>query len=232
MKRILCLILSALILLACCGCAAGNENEDIRGEIIPGNNTTEGQPSTTAPAETEPEFSMGQSENGVYKNDFLGLTCTVPAGWEFYTDEQILEMNNITADYFDENVEQQIQNAAIVYDMCAVNTADSSSININLEKLNPLQMLAIDVKQVLESQIDAIKSTYANMGYTDTQIQYEKVTVDGKELDGLSIAATIQGVTIYQTIFSFPQGSYLANISITAAQEGLTDDILGYFAFA
>lgn len=232
MKRILCFILSVFLLLSFAGCAGGNENDDVRGEIISGNDTADTQPSaSTAPQETEPEFSMGKSENGVYKNDFLGLTCTVPAGWEFYTDEQILEMNNITADYYDEDFAQQIQNAAIIYDMFVINSADSSNINVNLEKLNPLQMLTIDIQQVLENQIDTIKSTYENMGYADPQVQYGKVTVDGKELDGLYITATIQGVSMYQTTFAFPKGSYLANVSITTIQTDKTQEILSYFSF-
>lgn len=199
-------------------------SEDVRGEVISGDNAAD-------PTESLPEFSMGKAENGIYKNDFLGLTCTVPAGWEFYTDEQIREMNNFTADFYDEEFAEQIQNATIIYDMLASNAADGSSINVNLEKLNPAQMLILDVKKSLEAQIDTIKSTYENMGYTNTQVQYQKVTVDGQELDGLMIKAQIQGIDLYCTLFSFTKGSYMANVSVTTTQADTTSQILGYFTF-
>ena len=224
------IVAGVLVVLAAIGAIAqkaaqnqGYGNDDVRGDIISGDNN--------ASQETEPEFSMGKAANGVYKNDFLGLSCTLPAGWEFYSDEQIKEMNNITADFYTEEFSQQIQNATIIYDMLAVNTENNSSINLNLEKLNPLQMIGLDIKQVLESQFDTIKTTYENMGYTGVDVQYKKVSVDGKELDGLVTTANIQGVNLYCVLFSFPKGSYLANVSITTIQTDTTQQILDCFSF-
>lgn len=229
------IIAGVLVVLAIIGSVAekafqsmgyGDDGDDVRGDIITGDSSA-----TNAADETQPEFSLGKAANGVYKNDYLGLSCTLPAPWEFYTDEQILEMNNITAEYYDEEFAEQIQNAAIIYDMLASNPEDSSNININLEKVNPLQMMALDMKQVLEAQIDTIKTSYENMGYTGTEVRYEKVTVDGKELDGLVINANIQGIDLYCVLFSFPKGSYIANVSVTSLQTDKTAEILGCFSF-
>lgn len=220
MKKVLCLFLTVIMLVGLCGCLGGNETEDVRGDIV------SGSPSQN---ENEPEFSLGKATNNTYNNDFLGISCTLPAEWVFYTDEQILELNNIVGDVVDEEVADRIKNANIIYDMYATCQTDSSNMNINLEKLNALQIINLDIKQILEAQIDAIKSTYENMGYTDINVGYQKIKVNGKEFDGLKLTAKIQGVDFYGTIFTFRKSNYLANVTLCSLQTDKTDTILSYF---
>ena len=233
----------------------GTDNEDVRGQISvetqaqPQNNPAEIQTdpvqiqtdptetqaipeeTQTVPEETQAVFSMGKTGNGVYTNDFLGLSCTVPAGWEFYSDQQILEMNNMAEDYYTDEILEQMQNATIIYDMVVTDPETGNNANINLEKFTRPQILTMDLRQVLENQIDSIKTVYENMGYTDVQVQYRKVTVDGRELDGLYITAQMQEMTLYAQNFAFTKGNYLANVAIASFYTDRTDEILNYFSF-
>lgn len=220
MKRIFCLLLAAIMMISLCGCLGDNKNDDVRGEIIDGN---------TIQDEKEPGFSFGKTANNTYNNDFLGISCTLPAEWAFYTDEQILQLNNIVGDYLDEDVAELLEKATIIYDMYAINETEGSNMNINLEKLSTVQMISLDIKQTLEAQIHAIKSTYQNMGYTDTNVEYQKIKVDGKEFDGLKLTAKIQGIDFYASTFTFRKSNYLANITICSIQTDKTDTILSYF---
>lgn len=230
MKKILCLILSAIMLLTLCACFAGCSQDDVRGEISDNNAGQEqNQTQGTAPKDTEPELSMGKTTGGTYKSDFLGISCTIPEGWVFYTDEQILEMNNLTNDYLDKDVADALKNATLIYDMMATNLAEGGSISINLEKLSALQILSLDVKATLEGQIPAIKSAYENIGYTDINVQYQKVTVDGKQFDALKLSAKIQGNEFTVITFAFRKGSYLANVSVGTLQTDKMQDLLGCF---
>lgn len=232
MKKVLCLFLAVIMIVSLCGCFAGSGPDDVRGDIVSGNNSQNTSQDTNQDAsqnEEESEFSLGKATNNTYNNDFLGLSCVLPAEWVFYTDEQILELNNIVGDAFDEEVAEQLKDANIIYDMYAVYETEGSSININLEKLNSVQMIGLDIKQNLEAQIETIISTYENMGYTDTNVEYQKIMVDGKEFDGLKITAKIQGIDFYASIFTFRKSNYLANISISTIQTDKTDTILSYF---
>ena len=221
MKKIISLLLAVLMLLGCCGCGDSGAGEDVRGEVIDDTqNATEG---------TEPMFSLGETSGKTYSNEFLGLRCTVPDGWEFYADEQILELNNIAGDCMDEAVSQQIAAAQIVYDMFAINQEEGSNMNVNLEKVGAVQLLTMDLKTVMENQIEAIRTTYENIGYTDINIEYQKVKVDKQELDGLVITAKIQGIDFYSTIFAFTKYSYIANVTICSQQAEKIDDILDCF---
>ena len=221
MRKLIAAMLLMVMVLSLFGCSVVMDPppENVRGDI------STAAP-TQSPTEPTPGFSLGQTEDNVYKNDFLGMTCTLPADWTFYTDEQILELNNIVVDTMNDDVAQMLENATIVYDMYAMHPTEGSSINVNLEKFTGLQILAMDIKQVLESQIEAIRSTYQNMGLTDIEIQYQKVTVDGKEFDSLKISGNMQGVGLYATCFAFKKGTYLANVSVCTIAEDKTADIL------
>ena len=234
MKKIICSLLAILMLVSLCACGSVDDSSDIRGEIIGGNivpettDPVETDPVETDPPETESSFSFGKSTGNTYQNDFLGLSCTLPEDWTFYSDQQILEMNNLVGEYLDENAAKQLENASIIYDMMALKQEDGSNISVNLEKLTALQLLSLDIKAVLEAQIDIIVSTYENMGYTDVQVVSEKVTVDGEEYDSLCISAKIQGIDFYSTAFAFLKGNYLANITVSSLVEDNTATYLSY----
>lgn len=214
MKRLLGLLLTMMLLVSLCSCSGDTE---IRGEI------------STTPS-NEPDFSLGKTENNRYRNDYLGISCTLPSDWVFYTDEQILEINNIALDSFEGNIAEAIKNAPILYDMYATNPNDLSSTNINIEKLSAIQLLTLDLKANLESQFPALKTSFANMGYTNVQIVYQKVTVDGKEYDGMRATAQIQGIDFYTVSFCVKKGSYLVSINVTSFQTDKTATLLSYFS--
>lgn len=229
MKKFICSLLAILMLLSLCACGSVDDSSDIRGEIIDGNIVPETtDPVETDPPETEASFSFGKATGNTYQNDFLGLSCTLPEDWAFYSEQQILEMNNLAGEYLDEDAAKLLENANIIYDMMALKQEDGSNISVNLEKLTALQLLSLDIKALLEAQIDLIVSTYENMGYTDVQVVSEKVTVDGEEYDSLRISAKIQGVDFYSTAFAFLKGNYLANITVSSLVEDNTAAYLSY----
>lgn len=220
MKKAACLFLAVIMLAGLFGCHGDNGTDDVRGNIVSGNNSQNTE---------KPELSLGKTENNTYSNTFLGLSCTLPSEWVFYTDEQILELNNIVVDVLDEDIAELLENANIIYDMFASSQTDGSTMNVTLEKISAAQMISLDIKQILEAQIDTIKQGYENMGYTDTNVEYQKTTVDGKEFDGLKLTAKIQGIDVYLTIFTFRKSNYLANVTIGSPQTDKTETILSYF---
>ncbi|MBE6810150.1 MAG: hypothetical protein E7521_03720 [Ruminococcaceae bacterium] len=227
MKKLLCLVMAIVMLFSVCGCLGRYDNvDDIRGEIT---SETENSTLSQESEDSQPEFSLGKTSNNVYTNEFLGLSCTLPSEWNFYSDEQILELNNITKEYIDEDVSSQLEKATIIYDMYAQNNVDNSNVNVNLERLNPVQAVTLDLKTALVAQTDAIISTYQNMGYTDVAVNYENITVDGKKFDALRIEAKIQGYDFYGIAFAFIKNSYLANVTVTSLQTDKTNTILKCF---
>ena len=211
MKKFLSLLLVGLMLLSLCGCFG---DQDVRGEVEGGN---------------DPEFSLGTAKSGTYKNDFLGISCTLPSGWTFYSDKEIRELNNLTMDMLDEDIAERLEKANIIYDMFATCQTTGSNMNVVLEKLSTAQTIKLDIKATLEAQFDTLKSSYESMGYTNISVKYQKVKVDGKEFDGLRLTAKIQGIDFYTTMFAFKKSNYLANVTICSLQTDQTGTVLGYF---
>ena len=218
MKKFLCFALIAVMLFSMAACTLEEKDDDVRGSI-------------TSDQNAEEKFSLGTTENNRYENEFLGLSCTLSSDWVFYTEEEILELNNIVKGAMDEDVAAAIENANLIYDMYASNTVNSSTVNVNLEKHTALQVAAMNLKTVIESQFPALEDTYKNMGCTSVNIQYKKVTVDGKELDGAEIAAEIAGQDFRCILFCFKKGRYLANIAVAGFGADNVQAILNCFTF-
>ncbi|MBR4295338.1 MAG: hypothetical protein IKT56_00685 [Clostridia bacterium] len=248
MKKILCILLTIIMLIGLCSCSYTLLPSDVRGSVnIPGDDkdttnvpvdvqntldTSDDVQDTTDNSAEDTEsldFSMGTSSSGVYTNDFLGLSFTAPEGWVFYTDKQILELNNVVSEFYDEDTLEALKNATIVYDMYATYEDGMQSVNINMEKLSSFEIMSFDVKESLESQIGALKTSYENMGYTDVDVKYQKITVDGKEFDALTLSANLYGYSASVVVFSFIRGNYMANVAAFSFYSGGVEEILKCF---
>ncbi len=230
MKKIVSVLLAFLMLAALCGCGSGIDVNKLLNSSETA--STPSDEPVTSDSDEEAEFSAGKTVNNVYKNDFLGITCTLPSEWVFYTDDQIAKLNNQTVNAMDDDTASLVNQANIIYDMYAQNPNDGSNVNINLEEFTAIQMAVMDVKKTLEGQFDMLKSTYQNMGFSNINIYYDKITVGGKEVDGARLTADINGVNFYAVMFCFKKGNYLANVSLSSIQTNRTADILNCFNFS
>ena len=212
MKKLFCVLFVTLMLLSLCSCKDNN----IRGSITP--------------TPTDPQFSLGSSKNNTYKNDFLGLSCTLPSEWVFLTDEEILELNNLVGDMAGDQFKEALEKATVIYDMYATANGGLNSINVTMEKLNVVQSASYTPKSYMEAQFSALKTALENMGCSNVNIQYEKIMVDGKAFDGAKVTASISGVPFYETLFCFKKDRYMVNIAIGSAQTDQTAAILACFS--
>lgn len=222
MKRFLCLFLIIIMLFGFAGCFDDKEvnDDDVRGNIT-----------TAKPDENESEFSLGGVTNNNYKNDFLGINCSLPSDWTFLSEEEILDINNIVKDNASGDFAEQLKNASVIYDMFASAEGGLKNVNVTLEKKDADLIKNINIKDAIELTFDTIKSTYSEMGYTDVSVNYQKVTVDGKTFDGMRITAKMQGYDFYAVGITFVRGNYLASVTVSSAVTDKTSTILNYFNF-
>ncbi len=220
MKKVFALLLVVAMLCSFAACSGAVDPEDVRGEQS-GNE----DPS----ADAEKEFSLGDTQGLTYENKFIGLGCTLDDGWTFYTDDQINQLNNLTADLAGEEYQEAIKNATVIYDMYAISSNQLDNINVNLEKVDPIKLAVLDITNNYEQIYPTIKQSFENMGYTDVSYEIGKVKIGDKEFASLDTSAQISGIKMYQTIFSVKCNGYLANITITSFQEDTTDAILAKF---
>jgi len=223
MKKIGILALTLTLLFCLSGCNVFNVTNQILGS-----NQVD---SDAADKDVESgKISLGEVENHTYRNDSFGISCTLTDEWVFLSHEEILSVNSLSAELMGDELAQQIADAPILYDMTANNPVTGASITVNMEKITILQAATLDLKATLESQFEGIRTGLSNIGYADVTITYEKVEVGGRQYDGATVHATIQGIDFYEVIFCYRQGQYIVNVTIGTLQTDTTADLLSTFA--
>ena len=213
MKKLLALILALCLVFAFAGC--GSEPTHIRGE----------QQSNTSSEET---LSLGAVDGLTYENKFIGIGCKLSDEWAFYTDEEIRELNNITADVMGEEFQEAIEIATIVYDMYA-STANGDTVNVNLEKASALQLLSLDLNENYKAIFDEIKPSFESQGFSNVAYELGSVNFSGKEFPCINITAEYMGLTMYETLLSIKCSGYLANMAVASLDKSVLDATLASF---
>ncbi len=221
MKKIIGVLVTVLLMFTVCGCQP--DEADVKGTY---ENSTE---NVSPDVETEKEFSTGKVNGNVYKNEFIGISYTLDEGWSFYDEERIRETNEMAMDMAGEEYEKIIREADIVYDMCATDSDQLNNININLEKIDNIQLLSLDIAKNFEAIMPTLEETLTNMGCENISHRIDKIEVDGKMVDALFVTADINGVNMYQTLFQKKCNGYLANITVATFFEDITSDLIDNF---
>ncbi len=234
MKTLAVLLLSAAILLSAAACS-GNDDVTTSPESKPISTDTsavtdaETEAETDAVTEEEKDLSLGNVNGNTYKNDFIGIGCTLGDGWVFYNQEQIAQLNGIAHSYFDEDYLEQVKNSTIFYDMYALNESTSAKINLCLEKCTDLTVLLTDMDEVFTDIVGEMESLFVNSGGTNFKYELRDVKIGGETFRGMDIYVEINDVPTYETMFCIKSNEYLAYACVFSYIENTTDDILGEF---
>lgn len=214
MKKILSILLAAVMLFMLCACSDSSDNNE------------------KTPAQDNPTgFSLGKNVGNEYHSDFLGLTVKVPDGWDVSSDDDILEINNINKEIYDEDHEAAVMGAEFLYDMYAVNEEDGGTVCVILEKMISSEKLKLNLKTVIESQFESLMDTCEELGYTNIELGYKKITVDDQEFEGYELSSDYFGLTFRMIGLSFVRGDYLVSVTISALGENSVEEILDGFDF-
>lgn len=199
------LIGSMLFLLTGCGDKEDSKKEDKE-------DVAEQKQEINAEETEKPEFSMGEWNNNVYTNDFLGLKFNLPEGWSYSSDEEIAEMMNLGVELLndDQKAAAEISKLSAVYYMVAQSPNKVSNVNILSEK----QLTDITT----EEYINAVKTQLLSV----QSINYEVVgTSEGKigniQTNTVTLKANTSGVEIAQKYCVYKIDKYIVCIIATSA---------------
>lgn len=187
MKRLLIILLSAIMLLSLPSCSSASE----------------------------PEFSLGTVHGNVYENPFIGIGCALGDEWSFFSDEEIMKQNNVAADLAGDEYKKQMLSADVIYDMFASHSNQVSTIGVNLEKINKLKLSALDVDSYLEEAVPSIKQSLGNMGFVNITHSIESVKIDSTDFTCLNVVSELGEFKMYQTIVAIKCNGYLASVTFS-----------------
>ena len=226
MKKLLATMLCAVMMISLVACSGSPSEEEVRGE-----QTSNEESQDESEVESTEEFSLGETENLVYENKFIGIGCKLESDWYFYNDEEIMELNNNTSDEAGEDFEEIMKEADLIYDMYAICDDQLDNINVNLEKMSKSVLDSLVIEDSLEATIPMLEEAFTNMGYTNLQAGIDTIRIEGEELTCLYSSGEVNGLKMYQKIFPIKCDGYLANITITTYEEDTVDSLAESFYF-
>lgn len=159
MRRILCLLLAAAMLLGTTACTAKTPEESLTPVSV---ETTAVPEKTTQPDEEDEKFSRGEWDGLTYTNTFAGFKATLPdTGWSITDDDALADMANLEDKSLLEKAAFKLIN---FYDMQV--TEDQSGANVlvmiqNMKMANEENLTAEDYAgQVIEGFKNVTDYTY------------------------------------------------------------------------
>ncbi len=176
------------------------------------------------------EFSRGEVVGNTYENAFLGLGVKLEESWVFFDDSQIAELNGYSQELLDDDFEEYLKNATVVYDMYAMNSVDSSNVNINFEKLTAVgEVQTANMKSFVSGIMPTVQNSLETAGCTDVSYELIDVKLGENSYAGAKLTGSLMGINFYQVLACIKCDGYVANVVISCYNTDTTQDILDRF---
>lgn len=218
-KSLLILLIIGCMLFALTGCGdkETTKKED-REEVI------EQKQDIAEEQQSEVEFSMGEWNDNVYTNDFLGLKFNLPEGWTYSSDKELAkELNNgleLLNEDQRESVEKALETKGIYY-LQAKDPATNNNVLVFTEKVPKGTSEEYYLQQVA-NQLSAIESVNYNIG------QIGKENILNKEY--FTLQEEIEEYGVLQKHYIYIKGDYVVGIIITSITgENVFDEVIREF---
>ncbi len=150
---------------------------------------TQDTPDTDAPSQ---EVIRGVITDSVYENTLLNLRIQLPNGWVFYNDEQIAEVNNITADMLSgTDAADFIGKNGQLMDM-VMTDAKGNNTNLLLQP-KPDGLDIYTDEQIFTLSEEIVKSNLSKAGMDITVYEPITMNVGGQERSVLHMVLSVNG---------------------------------------
>lgn len=253
MKKIICVLLTATMLLALCACGGDTKGtlknggiedtlkkseeapEDLKVaeiEKVPGSTELVGTDKEQVPeqAVSEDGFDIGSVSGGVYENKFFGFGCALDANWTYATEEQLLSLIGDTAELFQEgDFKEGLKNADMFYDMQVASNDGYANINVVIQNLGLMYGTIISEETIVELNVQQLPAVMEQAGMILDVCEPTTVQFAGAERNTIRIHSVQQGVDIYQIAIVVKNGSYVALTTVTSFVNDITEDIAAMF---
>ena len=118
-------------------------------------------------AMAEDNFGTGTIEDNVYWNETMKIGCALDETWYFYSEEEIMETNGLTADMLEGKIAEMIENGGAITDMFAQNMETGATLNVVFERVSLANSLLYNEKNYIEASTATVEEALTQMGIED-----------------------------------------------------------------
>lgn len=173
---------------------------------------------------------LGSVSDSTYWNETLSIGYVLPdSDWYFYSDDEILEVNQIAGDMLSEDFQKALDSLNSYTAMFAGNSVTGENINITVENLSGLNALLVSEESYMQIGIKGLEEALKQMDVEDFVCSSGEFAI-GDETHPISrVSYTLQGVHFAQALVTIKSGSKMLTITVTAFQPDACDGILEGF---
>lgn len=225
-KGLLIFMLIGSVLFTLTGCGEKKEDKEDAVEQKQEASVEKEQKQETSVEKVEKaEFSMGEWNNNIYTNNFLGLKFNLPEEWSYSSKEEIAATMNLGTELLndDQKIAAEMAKLTSAYYMVAQNKNTGDSVTVLSEK-QLANTTTEDYISELKTQLSAVQS----ISYKINETSKEKIS--GIETDTLSVTGTMYGIDVAQKYYVYKLDDCMVCIIATSTSgETEIDNIMKNF---
>lgn len=183
----------------------------------------------TPAARAEDSFGTGIVQDNVYWNETMKIGCQLDESWYFYSEEEILAANGMTADLLEGNIAEIIENGGVITDMFAQSMETGATLNVVFERLSLANSLFYNEKSYIEASISTVEDTFAKMGIENVEIALQQTDFMGEAHESCVITGLYNDVPIYEQVVVAKSGRNVIAVTVFTVTEEEMEEILSSF---
>lgn len=180
-------------------------------------------------ARAEDNFGTGTIEDNVYWNETMKIGCALDETWYFYSEEEILETNGMTADMLEGKIAEMIENGGAITDMFAQNLETGATLNVVFERVSLANSLLYNEKNYIEASTATVEEALTQMGIEDVAFTVQEAEFMGETHMILQITGLYSGVPVYEQVAVVKDGRNFIVVTVFSVLEGEAEEVLSCF---
>ena len=180
-------------------------------------------------ARAEDSFGTGTIQDNVYWNETMKIGCALDENWYFYSEEEILEVNGMTAEALDGEIAEIIESGGTLTDMFAQSMKTGATLNVVFERVSLANSLFYNEKNYIEASIPTVEEALAQMGIEDVVCTIQDMAFLGETHCVMMITGQYSGVPIYEQVAVVKDGRNFVVVTVFSVLEGEAEEVLSCF---
>lgn len=172
------------------------------------------------------KINRGELIGDTYTVDYLDISFTKPAAWQFATDSELAQLGQMVENNMNVDIEEYLENNLIYYEMMAKTTAGNKSVIIAYESLTATDSVGATAYEYFDGVKLGMDST--GLGYEYGEIKQE--SLGGENFYSMVSYMEYNGFEVYQKLFVVMKDKVAASIIITATSEAELAEIEAMFS--
>ncbi len=178
------------------------------------------------------KIEKGVVDGRVYENKSIGLGYNLPANWKYLSDEEIMEIYNVSKAFIiDSNYNDYINSLGKIHDMVAVGE-EGANVQIVIQDMSSLggAVYNIDPQAFSKEMVESLKVQFAqNPAIKNQRIDAISRKIERQTLYGIETVNDVNGTSMYQMQLYKFVGTYMIVVAVTAPKNDLANKYLNYF---